>query len=59
MERGIMAAVGPILVRTINRERGIRSIIKMMKGRDRSRFTTLERILYRRVRGANPPGEAL
>jgi hypothetical protein len=59
MERGIMAAVGPMLVRTINLERGMRSIIRMMKGRDRSRFTSLERTLYRMVRGANPPGEAL
>jgi hypothetical protein len=43
MERGIMTAVGPMLVPIINRERGMSSIIRIIKGRERRRFTTRER----------------
>jgi hypothetical protein len=42
-DNGIIAAVGPILVRTMNRDRGKINIIKMMKGRDRKRFTSRDK----------------
>jgi hypothetical protein len=58
MERGTMTAMGPMLVRTISRESGISRIISIIKGKDRKRFTTLERALYMIRRGASPAGDA-
>jgi len=59
IESGMIAAVGPMLVLTINLESGISRIIRMMKGIERRMLTTLETALYMRPLGFNPSGDAL
>jgi hypothetical protein len=55
-ERGIIVAVGPMLVFTMNRDRGNTRISSMIKGMDLKRFTSREIILYKRGLGLSPPG---
>jgi hypothetical protein len=45
IDRGIITACGPILVPTMNRDRGISRIIRIMNGRERKRFTIRESAL--------------
>jgi len=59
IESGMIAAVGPMLVRTIMRENGINKIISMMKGSDLRIFTILESALYVSGLGRRPAGDVL
>jgi hypothetical protein len=59
MERGIITAVGPMLVLMMSRDRGIKRIMSIIKGMDRKRLTIRDNTLYRTRRGISPPGEVL